>query len=271
MDDSYIFCSEDGVKKLKVDGFTNALSEICYPLRKYNLFTSRFYSALDINLNVKPDVLILTNLNQADYTKIDPITEAIQIQGRFRTKFEDGQTYNTLTHITNTKDLEALSDDDTAKMIDEYMVTYKYLIERHEAATDSVRKKGIADQLQKICNDYLLDEKGNIDYFGIDNKYNEERVKRYYLSGEIINSAYNSTGFFNVAYEDRIETVGEDDMFRLKHSENYDKKVLMLINILRKLDKVKDLKFRDKELIMVTIYDITPTSATAKPMATAMP
>ena len=93
MDESYIFCSEDGVKKLKDDGFTNALSEICYPLRRYNLFTSRFYSAIDINLDVKPDVLILTNLNQADYTKIDPFTEAIQIQGRFRVKFEDGQAH----------------------------------------------------------------------------------------------------------------------------------------------------------------------------------
>ena len=141
MDDSYIFCSEDGVKKLKEAGFTNALSEICYPLRKYNFFTSRFYSAIDINLDVKPDVLILTNLNQADYTKIDPLTEAIQIQGRFRVKFKDGQTYNSLTHITNTKDLKALSDKEVTDMIDEYVVTYKHLIQRYETATDSVRKK----------------------------------------------------------------------------------------------------------------------------------
>lgn len=250
MDESYIFCSEDGIKKLKEAGFTNALSEICYPLRKYNFFTSRFYSAIDINLNVKPDVLILTNLNQADYTKIDPFTEAIQIQGRFRNKFEDGQTYNSLTHITNTKDLEALSDKEVTDMIDEYVTTYKHLIERYKTATDSVRKKGIADQLKRICEDYLLDDIGNIDYFGIDNKYNEERVKRYYLSGEEIHSAYNGTAFFNVAYEDRIETVGKDDVFRLKNGKSKDEQVRYLIYLLNKLDSDKGLQQRDKELII---------------------
>lgn len=250
MDESYIFCSEDGIKKLKEAGFTNALSEICYPLRKYNFFTSRFYSAIDINLNVKPDVLILTNLNQADYTKIDPFTEAIQIQGRFRNKFEDGQTYNSLTHITNTKDLKALSDKEVTDMIDEYVTTYKHLIERYKTATDFVRKKGIADQLKRICEDYLLDDRGNIDYFGIDNKYNEERVKRYYLSGEEIHSAYNNTGFFNVDYRDRTETVGKDDVFRLKNGKSKDERVRYLIYLLNKLDSDKGLQQRDKELII---------------------
>ena len=74
--------------------FTNAVSSIDYPLAKYNFFTSRFYSAVDIELNVKPDILILTNLNNAVYTTVDPYTEAIQIQGRFRRMFEDKQTFN---------------------------------------------------------------------------------------------------------------------------------------------------------------------------------
>lgn len=250
MDESCIFCSEDGVKKLKEVGFTNALSEICYPLRKYNLFTSRFYSAIDINLNVKPDVLILTNLNQADYTKIDPFTEAIQIQGRFRVKFENGQTYNSLTHITNTKDLKALADKDITDMIDEYVATYKHLIERYKTATDSVRKKGIADQLKRICEDYLLDNRGNIDYFGIDNKYNEESVKRYYLSDETIHSAYNSTRFFNVAYDGRVESVGKDDVFRLKNGKSKAAQVRQLIHLLNNLDRDKGLQRRNKELII---------------------
>lgn len=250
MDESYIFCSEDGVKKLKEAGFTNAHSEICYPLRKYNLLTSRFYSAIDINLDVKPDVLILTNLNQADYTKIDPFTEAIQIQGRFRNKFEDGQTYNSLTHITNTKDLKALSDKEVTDMIDEYVATYKHLMERFKAATDSVRKKGIADQLKRICDDYLLDDRGNIDYFGIDNKYNEERVKGYYLSDETIHSAYSSTDFFNVAYDGRIESVGKDDMFRLKNGKSKATQVRYLNYLLNNLDRDKGIQQRNKELII---------------------
>lgn len=235
-DNSRIYCSEDGVKKLKECGFDNAVSSINYPLAKYNIFTSRFYSAVDIDLNVKPDILILTNLNQAHHTMVDPYTEAIQIQGRFRTKFEDGQTYNSLTHITNTRDLEVLSDEEVTQMIDEYTITYRELLQRYHSATDEARKKGLKQQLKTICEDYLLDERMNIDYFGIDNKYNEERVKRYYSSGESIRQAYEATEFFNVEYEERRQAVGEDDIFRIKYAPSEKVRIQRLAFALQQLD-----------------------------------
>lgn len=163
-EESRIFCSEDGVGKLKDAGFTNAVSSIDYPLAKYNFFTSRFYSAVDIELNVKPDILILTNLNNAVYTTVDPYTEAIQIQGRFRRMFEDKQTFNSLTHITNTRDLGALSREELDKQIEEYKTTYQSLIERYDKTTNSARKTSLKQQLKQICEDYLLDERLNIDY-----------------------------------------------------------------------------------------------------------
>lgn len=56
-------------------------------MAKYNFFTCRFYSALDIRIGkYKPDILMLTDLRTAQWTIIDPLTEAIQIQGRFRKK-----------------------------------------------------------------------------------------------------------------------------------------------------------------------------------------
>ena len=238
MDESYIFCSEEGVKELKEVGFNNAKPEICHTLRKYNFFTSRFYSALDINLEVKPDILILTNLNQAYYyTMIDPYTETIQIQGRFRTKFEDGNTYNSLTHITNTRRLNAKSEKEVRDEIDEYIKTYQNLTERYEKATDTTHKQGIKKQLKKICEDYLLDEKENIDYFGIDNKYNEERVKGYYLSSETLFSAYRNTDFFNVNIDVRKALVGKDDILRLKYGTNNLVRVRYLLRLLSELDK----------------------------------
>ena len=235
-DNSRIFCSEDGVKKLKECGFDNAVSSISYPLAKYNIFTSRFYSAVDIDLNVKPDVLILTNLNQALHTTVDPFTEAIQIQGRFRTKFEDGQTYNSLTHITNTRDLEVLSNEEVTQIVDEYTITYQSIMQRYESATDEARKKGLKQQLKNICEDYLLDEQMNIDHFAIDNKYNEERVRRYYLSGVSLRGAYEATQFFNVDYEERQEAFGEDDIFRIKHAKSEKERIRTFASALIRLD-----------------------------------
>lgn len=235
-DECRIYCSDDGVKKLKECGFTNAVSSISYPMAKYNIFTSRFYSAVDIDLSIKPDVLILTNLNQANHSMVDPYTEAIQIQGRFRTKFEDGQTYNSLTHITNIRDLKALSDEELTRQIDEYKITFQNILQRHEDATDEVIKKALRQQLRSICKDNLIDERMNIDYFGIDNKYNEERVKRYYRSGLNLLQAYEATKFFNVEYEERRQTVGEDDIFRIKYAPSEKVRIQRLAFALQQLD-----------------------------------
>lgn len=43
----------------------------------------------------------------------------------------------------------------------------------------------------------LLDEQGNINYFSVDNLYNEERIKGYYKTKESLFNAYNATNHFN--------------------------------------------------------------------------
>jgi len=179
---------------------------------------------------------------------VDPYTEAIQIQGRFRTKFEDGQTYNSLTHITNTRDLEVLSDEEVTQMIDEYTITYRELLQRYHSATDDARKKGLKQQLKNICEDYLLDEQMNIDHFAIDNKYNEERVKRYYLTRESLREAYEATQFFNVEYEERQDIIGTDDIFRIKNAPSEKERNRRLILKLWNLDnECKNTKKINKE------------------------
>ena len=99
---SKIFCSEKSMKKLKKKGYKNVSDRIELPLAKYNFFTCRFFSAVDIKLRKKPDIVILTNLKDAIHTTVDPFTEAIQIYGRFRDKYHKGEIpFNSLTHITN--------------------------------------------------------------------------------------------------------------------------------------------------------------------------
>ena len=71
--DYKVFCSNQSVNKLKEREFEDVY-EMLEPLAKYNFFTCRFFSALDIKLKQNPDILILTDLNEAIYTMIDPFT-----------------------------------------------------------------------------------------------------------------------------------------------------------------------------------------------------
>lgn len=65
----------------------------------------------------------------------------------------------------------------------------------------------------------LIDERGEINPFSVDNLYNEERVRSYYQSAEALYQAYLDTGFFNVTFHDVTECVGTDDLERLNNTK----------------------------------------------------
>ena len=94
---SAVFCSEKSVDKLnKQLNFPAAYDnwEVS-KMAHFNWMTSRFYSALDIELDERPDVVMLTDCFIADYTMIDPYMDAVQIIGRFR------NGVNRIYHIRN--------------------------------------------------------------------------------------------------------------------------------------------------------------------------
>ncbi|MBP3517848.1 MAG: hypothetical protein J6K31_05510 [Parabacteroides sp.] len=232
--DYKVFCSNQSVKKLKEREFDNVY-EMLEPLAKYNFFTCRFFSALDIKLKQKPDILILTNLYEAVYTMIDPFTEAIQIQGRFRNGF------NSLTHISNVKiDLDVKSDEAIKGMIEEFEITYYQLKDRLEQATDKYRLQAIFKDMKAVKYADLLDKQGNINYFSVDNLYNEERVKGYYKTKESLFNAYNATNHFNVMDASVIEPLGEDDLLTLRKFKTDIEKRRLLTEQLSKLYSNQD-------------------------------
>ena len=60
-DDYKVFCSKDSADELKSRFLEHSTDKLELPLRKVNLFTSRFFPSIDINLKELCDVLILSN------------------------------------------------------------------------------------------------------------------------------------------------------------------------------------------------------------------
>ena len=95
--DSAVFCATKSVDKLKRKGFKCAYENWDKAhMRQYNFFTSRFYTALNMELGEKPDVIFVTEPYFSEYTAIDPATDVVQSIGRFR----NGTSTN--THVGNT-------------------------------------------------------------------------------------------------------------------------------------------------------------------------
>ena len=243
---SKIFCSEKSVKKLKKKGYTNVASLYSEPIAKYNFLTCRFYSALDIILKVKPDIVMLTNLYEAEHSMIDPYTEAVQICGRFRKEI-DGSTFNSITHLTNVRNtLKVKTDEEIDIELEEKLKTYEGLQARYNETTDAPRKKAIIDDINRLglaefatkLDDGLLE----IDHFAIDNYYNNERVKRYYLSGNALREAYEGTNHFTVNYRNVFLAVGDSDRLELKELPTFMERCKVIVD---KLNKLQDDPERD--------------------------
>lgn len=229
--DYKVFCSQESVDKLLKRGIVQAYSQIDYPLAKYNFFTCRFYSALDIRIaKHKPDIIILTDHRTANWTMVDPFTEAIQIQGRFRKRGKDDITYNSLTHISTVNpDIRVRSKEEIGNRVERFIATYNLLKKIHDEELDEFKKQAILEDMENLKYQDLIDERGEINPFSVDNLYNEERVRSYYQSAESLYQAYVDTGFFNVEFIDAMNCVGDDDIERLNNTKiQIDQRKLIL-------------------------------------------
>ena len=237
LDDYKIFCSDKSVKKLHHLGIHKAQSEINYPFAKYNFFTCRFYSGLDITLlPIKPDIIMLTDLRVAPYTMIDPLTEAIQIRGRFRNNGNDEQAYNSLTHIaTVNPDKLIKSREELAVEIGQYADNYKRLKMQCQDEHDEIKRQAIIKDLEQLSYNDLLDEHGEISHFAIDNLYNEERVKSYYLSGDALFQAYMESNHFNIRYVNDVTSLGSDTILHISTAKCEIDKRRLIVNAIDRI------------------------------------
>lgn len=229
--DYKIFCSEKSVKKLSERFIDKAADTVELPLAKYNFFTCRFYSGLDIILRDKnPDIIILTNLATATYTAIDPFTDAVQIQGRFRLGF------NSLTHITTiNSQIKALSDQEIEVKIAVFKENYITAKNNHTSETDTFRKQAFLEDMNKLKYNDFLDDDGEINHFAIDNYHNEERVKGYYKSIQNLINAYEGTQHFNINIVNAITTIGQDDYMTISYTKGEKDRMKLIAECLERI------------------------------------
>lgn len=239
-DEYKIFCSKKSVDILKDALFYESFEELKLPLAKVNLFTCRFFSAVDITTWTKPDVLILTDCIKVPHSIIDPFTEAIQAQGRFRNKYEDGNTYNSLTVIANVNEnMKVYTDEQVTKRIKAARKSYENIKKEYEEEQDTDVKQLYVDDMKVVKYADLLGEDGKFNHFAEDNWYNEERVKRYYLSAEALYQAYMDCQFFNINYQPEEQGISEEDKLQIKQAESKKAKWKKIVDNLERVEKYK--------------------------------
>ena len=176
LEQSTVFCAYNSVKNLKDKKFSQAYSDWdAAKMNKYNFLTSRFFNALDIELDFQPEVFIVTDVTMATQSIIDPFTDTIQIIGRFRNGIVSA------SHITNTDyKFQVRSKKQLQFRINVFEENYKMLKAYHDNATsDELRDAGYYNCFDELIKNYKRCKSFKLNYESTPYKLGDtERLKR---------------------------------------------------------------------------------------------
>ncbi|SDM62593.1 hypothetical protein SAMN05421813_11762 [Daejeonella rubra] len=194
--DYQVFCSRDSVYSLKASGFKNA-SEHLTDYKKFNFFTSRFFTAVDMFPEVKPVIIMLTDLVAAPHSMIDPNTDAVQIIGRFR------KGYDKVIHISNTDtQISPKSEEEIIAYLQGCEESYTVIKTLAKSATNPGAIDTLNEALKLISYANYLNEDESKNHFMIDNTFLEEKIKNCYVTPNNLFLSYNKSKHFKVNHTD---------------------------------------------------------------------
>jgi hypothetical protein len=212
-DESQIFCSKESADKLKINGIMNSkeLFRVC-DMRKYNFFTSRFFTAFDMILNNKPNVLIVSDVMKTPHSALDPNTDIIQIVGRARKGVCD------ITHISNSNP-HLISKSPTEVL--EFLNGSKEAYLAIKALRDTTNKIGAFDVLDEALrlvkfSTFINKHDDSINHFMLDQEVYDNRIKGYYQSSENLIKAYEESERFDVTARNEVYNLDDAKIDKLK-------------------------------------------------------
>ena len=262
LDRSTVFCAEKSVKKLQESGFKNAFEDWSVEhINTYMFFTSRFFTALDIEMDVAPHLVFVSAPLIANSTMIDPVTDVRQAIGRFRNGIADA------AHIANVSK-DAFPDrniDEIKEYITAMRGAYDTINTLYKDATNEIVKEAYKSALDALPYNRFI-RNGQKDYFAIDNYIHQEIVRSCYHSQANLSDRYAAAGCFETCWTEKFY-FQYDDSYRLSlHQEGKSKRAIRMeiVAILDKLSKEEDseakksqiAELRQKDAFIVDAYTL---------------
>lgn len=242
--ESTVFCAKKSVEKLKNKKFKHAFEQWSKSkMKKYNFFTSRFYNALDIELKIKPTVIMISDVYFSEYSMIDPHTDAIQAIGRFR------NGVNRVCHIFNTNpNLPVRTEEEIGIYLQVSKEVYDKIKTFYDCATSEEARNAYHGILKVLPFNQMLNKDGKENFFAIDNYVDEALLKSSYNAQEKLIASYRSNRLFDLDVESAYFPFG--DFERLKKESKYASLKDKRKEVVRQLELLKG----DDETEMIRNY-----------------
>ncbi|WP_099366034.1 hypothetical protein [Sphingobacterium sp. 1.A.4] len=193
--ESAVFVSDKSLGDIegKVQYASSSIEEECFV--KYNFFTSRFFSAVDIDIDYDCNIFLITDTHMAEHSIIDANSEAIQIIGRFR----NDSFRKKIIAISNVDDkLNCKKIEDAEIFIHTLDCVYSHLLALHDASTKPSQREAFKISFEgHVYNKFLDPITRKKSYFLIDNYFLKQKCLFQYTSQVELIDSYNTSSIFN--------------------------------------------------------------------------
>lgn len=272
LEESAVYCAPKSRMKLKNEySFDNAYKDWnADTMKKYNFFTGRFFTAFDLDLPYKPDLVMVTDPYISEYTILDIETDCIQICGRFRNGI------NSATHIYRVNPEIIIKDREQIEWeISAHEFAYQTVQTLYNSADSIESRFAFGATLETMPFRKFLYPDFTKNWFAIDNEINEVLVRNIYQSVKSVTKLYSECHFFNPTF-DNCEYNQNDEKLKIIRSARsvkekrrimvqqlsemevpYSEYTLDYINDMRKIDPfiVEAFEILGKEIIEELKYN----------------
>ena len=197
LEDSTVYCAPKSRLKLRNEySFDNAYKDwSADTMKKYNFFTGRFFTAFDLDLPYKPDLVMVTDPYISEYTMLDIDTDCIQICGRFRNGIKSA------THIYRVNPAIIIKDRGQVEWeISAHEFAYQTVQTLYNSADNKESRFAFSAVLETMPFRQFLYPDFTKNWFAIDNEINEVLVRNRYQSVESVTKWYDDCHFFNPTF-----------------------------------------------------------------------
>ncbi len=214
-DEAHVFSSRESNDILKINGITNVSEHWDKSkFRKYNFFTSRFFTAFDLKVDCTPNVLIVSDFKKVEHSALDPNTDIIQIAGRARNGI------NHLAHITNWDAKPTQSEAEIRAYINGLKEGYRMIEQLRDQCNNNhnIGTYDVLNEALKLCkyNNYLNKRTFEQCPYLIDNEIQRNKVIAFYKTSGNIRRAYESTDRFDVKFIREDYNLNDENLEKLK-------------------------------------------------------
>lgn len=233
LEDSTIYCAPKSRLKLKNEySFNNAYNDwSADTMKKYNFFTGRFFTAFDLDLPHKPDLIMITDPYISEYTILDIDTDCIQICGRFRNGIKSAIHIYRVNPQIITKNREQIKWEISA-----HEFAYQTIQTLYNSADNKENRFAFGAVLETMPFRKFLYSDFTKNWFAIDNEINSVLVNNRYQSRQEIMNWYNDCHFFNPTFENCEYNENDEKLKIVKAARSVKDKRRKMVQLLNEME-----------------------------------